>query len=97
MKLNLINRLNNENKLIIVNIFVHDQIIMLIINHIIVGVGSTYLSVFGQQRRTNNDQESYHRQLSLKVRQPHPNVWVFVGKHTRFVLYIFILVEAKLD
>ncbi|XP_039277129.1 uncharacterized protein LOC120349875 isoform X3 [Nilaparvata lugens] len=41
------------------------------------GGGAQHLSVFGQKRRTNNDQESFHYRMLQKIRRVHPNVWCF--------------------
>ncbi|XP_054273410.1 uncharacterized protein LOC128993492 [Macrosteles quadrilineatus] len=42
------------------------------------GVGGQHLSVFGQPRRTNNDQESFHNQLLQRFSHVHQNVWRFL-------------------
>ncbi|XP_034245775.1 uncharacterized protein LOC117647909, partial [Thrips palmi] len=42
------------------------------------GVGAKHLSVYRRHRRTNNDQESYHRTLVDMVGSPHPNAWCWI-------------------
>ncbi len=42
-------------------------------------VGPAKLSVYDSRRRTNNDVESYHRNLGRRL-SIHSNVWTFLGK-----------------
>lgn len=43
-------------------------------------VGTTTLSVFGRHRRTNSEVEVFHHTLLNRMRQTHPNFWVFVER-----------------
>lgn len=40
-----------------------------------------YLSVFGEEDRTNNVSESVHSSLEVEVRENGPNVWSLVGQY----------------
>lgn len=39
------------------------------------------VSTFGCPARTNNGVESFHKIAAQKLRKPHSNIWVFLGKY----------------
>ncbi|KAK3933081.1 Protein RMD5-like protein [Frankliniella fusca] len=44
-------------------------------------IGPEHISVYRRSRRTNNDQESYHRTLVDTLGQPHGNPWVWMDHY----------------
>ena len=48
-------------------------------------VTPTKFSIFNRPWRTNNDLESYHAQLSRRIKIQHPNFWVFYSHLQRIV------------
>lgn len=50
-------------------------------------IGTKYISVFGQDHRTNNYLESFHSTL-IKQMGRHPNIWDFLRKlHPQFLMW----------
>ncbi|XP_052130927.1 translation initiation factor IF-2-like [Frankliniella occidentalis] len=43
-------------------------------------IGPEHISVYRRRRRTNNDQESYHKTLVDTLGSPHGNPWVWMDK-----------------
>ncbi|XP_052129231.1 uncharacterized protein LOC127750786 [Frankliniella occidentalis] len=44
------------------------------------GIGPEHISVYRRRRRTNNDQESYHKTLVDTLGTPHGNAWAWMDK-----------------
>lgn len=56
-------------------------------------VGPRSFSVFGNPRRTNNSQESFHRTLIDLIGQCHPNIWAFTGMQSGKLYFVSLLIE----
>jgi len=50
-------------------------------------IGPRYISVFGQEHRTNNYLESFHSTL-LKQMGCHPNIWDFVRELSKLLSHV---------
>ncbi|KAG5892681.1 hypothetical protein JTB14_004878 [Gonioctena quinquepunctata] len=62
-----------------------DLLLLYISSYWLGTIGPSRLSVYGLPRRTNNNLESFHKKIKLKLRIANPNIWSFISEITKYI------------